>query len=578
MTSLNPLDARVDPGRLLYPGEPVTSSSLIACAGLDIPFSWARTEDSSLQILTVQWQSEGVTTKSYFFTSPEPVPGDSLSKETSIKPAPRINRNKARVTTPPAADPPAVPLQDRLLAVLEPPLANIVGEHEFDFPNTPFPYQLLGVAFLYMRDAAILADEMGLGKTMQAITATRVLLRRGEAQRILLICPKPLVANWRREYRTWAPEVCTLIVEGDRTRRQWQWQRREFPVTIANYELLQRDRELLTNGRPYDLVILDESQRIKNQGSSTSQIVRSIPRRRSWALTGTPVENSVEDLVGIFEFLSPGHIHGEMNPKRIGERTKEFVLRRKKEDVLKELPPKFFRDVELELTAEQRASYELAEKQGILRLTELGQGATIQHVFELVLRLKQICNFDPATGESAKLERIQADLEEVAASGRKAIIFSQWVETLESLARHLPRFHPLLFHGRIAHAKREGILSEFRENRRRQLLLLSYGAGGVGLNLQFAGYVFLFDRWWNPAVEDQAINRAHRIGAKFPVVVSRFLTLDTIEERIEQILCNKRELFQKIFADGENSHVPLSQQEMFGLFGIRQAGSSASAA
>jgi SNF2 family DNA or RNA helicase len=201
----------------------------------------------------------------------------------------------------------------------------------------------------------------------------------------------------------------------------------------------------------------------------------------------------------------------------------------------------------------------------------MGKEATIQHVFELVLRLKQICNFDPLSGDSSKLERLAADLDEVAASGRKAIVFSQWVTTLELLAARLdPLLKPLLYHGRVAHGQRDRILDEFRDDPKRHLMLLSYGAGGVGLNLQFAEYVFLFDRWWNPAVEDQAINRAHRIGVAGPVTVTRFLAVETIEERIDQILREKRELVDAIFSDVEPvRNLGLTQQEIFGLFRLR---------
>src|SRR5262249_6535394 len=158
-------------------------------------------------------------------------------------------------------------------------------------------------------------------------------------------------------------------------------------------------------------------------------------------------------------------------------------------------------------------------------LRELKHEITIQHVFELVLRLKQICNFDPTTGSSSKLERLEADLEECAASGRKAIVFSQWVQTLDELATRLARFNPLEFHGQVSNKRRDAVIAKFRDDDHCHVILMSYGAGSVGLNLQFANYVFLFDRWWNPAVEDQAINRAHRIGVKSPVTITRFLTL-----------------------------------------------------
>ena len=181
--------------------------------------------------------------------------------------------------------------------------------------------------------------------------------------------------------------------------------------------------------------MLDEAQRIKNRSSASSQVVRSISRTRNWALTGTPVENTTEDLVGIFEFLAAGSLSPEMTPRRLREATRDYILRRTKEQVLTDLPPKLYRDATLWLSPEQAEAYDRAENEGVVRLTRLGQSITIQHVFELVLRLKQICNFDPQTGCSSKLDRLEADLEEVAASGKKAIVFSQWVKTLTQLQR-----------------------------------------------------------------------------------------------------------------------------------------------
>jgi len=470
-----------------------------------------------------------------------------------------------------------IKLEDRLHYLLQPSLEALLAERSLEFPFPPFPYQLEGIAFLYPRHAAILADEMGLGKTMQAITAIRLLIRSGEIRSVLLVCPKPLVSNWQREFDLWAPEIPLLAIGGDQARRRWQWQLPEIAVKIANYELLHRDCALFAArddaGRSplgFDLVVLDESQRIKNRAGATSQAARAIERGRSWALTGTPVENSTEDLVGIFEFLAPGFLSPELKPRRMGRTISDYVLRRTKDRVLADLPPKLFRDAELDLTPEQRESYQMAEREGVLRLSGMQQAATIQHVFELVLRLKQICNFDPASGASSKRERLEADLDELAASGRKAIVFSQWVETLRRLARHMERFGPLEYHGRIPARQRDAVIGRFREDPDRHLLLISYGAGGVGLNLQFADYVFLFDRWWNPAVEDQAINRAHRIGVAGPVTVTRFLMLGTIEERIDRILQEKRELFDTVFS-GARAHrkLGLTQQELFGLFDLK---------
>jgi SNF2 family DNA or RNA helicase len=468
--------------------------------------------------------------------------------------------------------PPAdlVKLEDRLYFVLQPPLETLVSSAELKFPFQPFPYQMEGIAFLFPRETAILADEMGLGKTMQAITTVRMLLLAGQLRNVLLVCPKPLVTNWVREFRQWAPEIPVTVIEGDSTKRQWIWSQHAAPVRIANYELLMRDKVFLEDpATHFDLVLLDEAQRIKNRNSTTSQIVRALPRSRSWALTGTPIENSVEDLINIFEFLSPGYLRSEMTLKSISLATRDHILRRTKDKVQTDMPPKMFRDEELELTAAQYDSYRSAEDEGVVQLSELGETLTIQHVFELVLRLKQICNFDPATGASCKLERLEADMEEIAASGQKAIIFSQWVETLEKIAEPLQRFGPMQYHGRIPSKKRDGVIAQFKADPSKHLILMSYGAGSVGLNLQFCHYVFLFDRWWNPAVEDQAVNRAHRIGVSAPVTVTRMMAADTIEQRIHEVLEQKRALFNQLFAEaGAPKSAGLTQEEIFGLFNL----------
>jgi SNF2 family DNA or RNA helicase len=461
-----------------------------------------------------------------------------------------------------------VKLSEKFFYLLQPDLETMLHTGKLEFPRQPFPFQLDGMAFLMPRHSAVLADEMGLGKSMQAISSIRLLVRSGEARRVLVVCPKGLVSNWARELADWAPELVVAVIEGDQPRRRWQWSLEDVPVKLANYEVLVRDRDLVAElGLSFDLVVLDEAQRIKNRSSQTNQAVRSLDRRRSWALTGTPIENSADDLVGLFEFVAPGHLSDRMAPKAMGAAVGDHILRRTKDKVLKDMPPRLNRDERIELTAEQRETYRRAEEEGVLRLAGLGREATIQHVFELVLRLKQICNFDTATGESAKLDCLQAELEEVQASGRKALVFSQWVETLGRLEGALGKFGALQYHGGMSTTARDETIRRFKHEKKHSVLLLSYGAGAVGLNLQFSQYVFLFDRWWNPAIEDQAINRAHRIGAAGAVTVTRFLSVDTIEERIDEVLRTKRDLSEAILSQaGERVPSGLTAEDLFALF------------
>jgi SNF2 family DNA or RNA helicase len=519
--------------------------------------------------------SMSVSTEGWRFPAP-PEEASGPAKPRLFEPAPAVppiptpaglQRRITRLRPPTDT----VVFKERLLYLLQPPLENVLAGKQICLPFRPYSYQMEGIAFLMPRHAALLADEMGLGKTMQAILALRLLFQAGLVRRALVVCPKPLVNNWCRELRSWADDLPFEVIGGDAAARRASWLVSNCPLKLVNYEVLTRDEALLDDDQvQFDVVVLDEAQRIKNRDSKTAQVARRIRRDRSWALTGTPIENRPEDLVNLFAFVDAERIPPETPPKRLPQLTADCVLRRTKEDVLTDLPPKTIRDAFLELSPAQRESYELAEKEGVIRLNALGDTISVQHVFELILRLKQICNFDPLTGDSAKLDQLQADLTEVAQSGRKAIIFSQWVQPLEVLARALRVVGPLQFHGQVPVRDRQAVLDRFKNDRRCHVLLMSYGTGSVGLNLQFANYVFLFDRWWNPAVEDQAINRTHRIGQKHPVIVTRFITQDTIEGRIAEVLEKKRQLFNELIEqNGPPPSLGLTEAEIFGLFDLR---------
>jgi SNF2 family DNA or RNA helicase len=491
---------------------------------------------------------------------PEPPPTDTPVEAQAQRPATRLR---------PPND--TVVFKERLLYMLQPPLENFFAGKQVELPFKPYPYQIEGIAFLMPRHSALLADEMGLGKTMQTIVALRLLFHGGLIRRALLVCPKPLVNNWSRELRSWASDLPFEVIGGDADARRAGWTVSNCPLKLVNYEVLTRDAAFVADENVrFDVVVLDEAQRIKNRDSKTAQVVRSLHRERSWALTGTPIENRPDDLVNIFAFVDEERIPPETPAKRLPQLTGDCILRRTKDDVLTDLPPKTIRDCYLELTPAQRAAYELAEKEGVIQLNAMGDTISVQHVFELVMRLKQICNFDPMTRQSAKLEQLVADMAEVAESGRKAIVFSQWVEPLEYLAEVLEPFGPLQFHGKVPTRERQAVLDRFKGDPDKHVILMSYGTGSVGLNLQFTNYVFLFDRWWNPAIEDQAINRAHRIGQREPVFVIRFVSQGTIEGRIAEVLERKRQLFNELIEqNGAPPQLGLSQDEIFGLFNIQ---------
>jgi SNF2 family DNA or RNA helicase len=224
----------------------------------------------------------------------------------------------------------------------------------------------------------------------------------------------------------------------------------------------------------------------------------------------------------------------------------EVQLRRRRAEVLDDLPPKLALPVLIDLAPAQRVAYERAERDGIVRLASLGTELRINHVLELILRLKQICNFCPETGSSAKLADLRERLAEISAIGARALVFSQFRAHpfgIERLARDLADYHPLVLSGQLFLNARADVMREFERNENRRLMLLSLRAGGVGLNLTAASYVFHFDRWWNPAVEAQGEDRAYRIGQTRTVTVYAYLCANTIEERIAAILAEKRQLF-----------------------------------
>ncbi len=435
-------------------------------------------------------------------------------------------------------------------------------EQELKLPGSLRPYQWEGVRFLLSHDAALLADEMGLGKTVQLAVSLSTLFKTSSARRALVVAPASLRLNWEREVRRWAPNLSVRKLEGDANERIYQY-RLPIHVLIASYEQVRADAARLGSRVRFDVAVLDEAQRIKNTDSDTALACRILRRDRSWVLTGTPVENRVADLLGVFRFVCPGLLRPSMSRAEMHEAMGPFFLRRRKADVLPELPPIIMQDIPLELSGRQKDAYDRlwANRGGALP----NQAGTVSEVrlLALITKLKQQCNYDRDTGESSKLQALMTIVDGLT-SQDKLLVFSQYVETLHWLSGNLEQLLPTeVFHGGLSQADRDTVLDRFRDLPGPRVLLVSLRAGGTGLNLQEATRVVLFDRWWNPALEAQAVNRAHRFGRENVLHVFRFLVSDSIEERIAQVLGEKTELFEQYVNALEGfSAQPLSRSDL----------------
>ena len=399
-------------------------------------------------------------------------------------------------------------------------------------------FQQSGIARLLASDATLLADEMGLGKTIQAIAALRILAKQGNAASALVVVPVGVLLQWRQQFRTWAPELSLATVTGSRELRVLRWQSRA-QVYLVGYEALRNDRTLPApfgpGRRMWDVVVADEAQRIKNEDTELSMVLKALHRRRSWALTGTPVENCADDVASIIDFVAPGRLDRREMMHGLRGALGELQLRRRRIEVLPDLPPKTGVPIAVTLGPVQRAAYDRAERDGLVWLRTLGTDIRISHVLELTLRLKQLCNACPQTGASAKLDDLLYRIGRVAAAGEKALVFSQFTTEpfgVAMLARHLAPFRPIVLSGGMQPASRDAAMATFARDPARSVMVLSLRAGGIGLNLTAASSVFHFDRWWNPAVEAQAEDRTHRIGQTRPVRTYAYLCPDTVEQRI----------------------------------------------
>lgn len=469
-------------------------------------------------------------------------------------------------------------------------------------------YQKRGVSWLrYLENLGLngcLADDMGLGKTMQVISLLVLEHEQTKPGPTLLIAPTSVIGNWQKEIEKFAPHLTTLIHHGSGREQNAEAFRQlclRHDLLITSYTLARKDSKLLS-ALHWRRVVLDEAQQIKNPKAAQTKAILKLNADARLALTGTPVENRLMDLWSIFNFLNPGYLGSQAQFRKTYELPVQrnndprqsailkkliqpFVLRRLKTDkaIIKDLPDKIENKIYCNLSKEQAALYEVVVQDVAAQLEE-AEGIQRQGLMlSTLMKLKQICNhpmqflqdgsaFTPE--RSHKLERIGEMLEEAMEQGDSVLVFTQFTEIGEHLDRYLAKdkhYKTYYLHGGTSRAKREQMISDFQDPETGPgVFILSLKAGGVGITLTQANHVFHFDRWWNPAVENQATDRAFRIGQKKNVFVHKFVTLGTLEERIDQMISDKQKMADSIVGSDESWLTKLDNQAFKELIALNK--------
>ena len=406
-----------------------------------------------------------------------------------------------------------------------------------------YPYQRYGVAWLLRHPRGVLADDMGLGKTYQAISAVRRLFRFGKLNWGLIVVPKPLITNWIEEISKWAPELKMAAVSGSDILKCGGWSKliTSNHLIVTTYDSIRGDTSILLK-HPPDLIIADEAHRLRKRESLTFQSFRKLRSNYLWCLTGTPIERAVEDLVVIMSLIKPTQFatnESSLHVSSIKARSRKFILRRKKEEVLSDLPPVIDRVEAIALGKKQRESYDRTAR----------SNSYSNHLAQFN-QMRMICDFDEISGESSKIDRIVELLEDIEAAREKVVVFSYTLMPLNIIASRLKAIglgYELLI-GSQDIGKREHVISNFRENPEIVVLLASTKVASEGLTLTEANNVIFVNKWWNPSSNSQARDRVVRIGQKKVVQVISFKAINTLEEGLETILSEKGKTFNDVMS------------------------------
>ena len=455
------------------------------------------------------------------------------------------------------------------------------------------PYQKIGYSWLVQNArynfGCILADDMGLGKTVQVLTTILHFKETNplDNESSLIIVPPTLISNWEQEIRKFTPELSYYIYHG--SNRTFPFE--EYDIILTSYGVIRLDLDMFMD-KTWFICVIDEAQNIKNPNTQQTKAIKKVEAKTKIALTGTPIENKLTDYWSIFDFVNKGYLSSldsfkanyVMRIERLEETktleklktiTKPFVLRRLKTDdnIKDELPDKIVNDIYCSLTNKQIKLYN-AIMDGIFEDLEGKTGIERRGIIlNIITGLKQACNHpaqflrsdNPKISESGKMELLITILENILDMDEKVIIFTQYAqmgEIIQKLVSKKLKTDVLFLHGSLTQQKRTEVISDFQENRDYKILVATLKTGGVGLNLTAAQNVIHYDLWWNPAIENQATDRVHRIGQKSDVMVYRFITKGTLEEVIDEMSKNKLNLAEKAISSDETFITEMTNEEL----------------
>ena len=442
------------------------------------------------------------------------------------------------------------------------------------FPHKLFNYQVEGIKFLISKEFALLADQMGTGKTVMSITAMRILFLKGKIKKAVVVVPSNLISVWEDHLLKWSPELVFLTLNENKISRK-QLYTKDAHIYLISYDTLKNDykfsKDILKNfSKDLDLIILDEAHNIKNPDALKTRAVKFVSKNSKirWALSGTPLQNNLKELLSLYQFLNPQFkIEKKLTEEEAKELIKPVMLRRLKKDVLKDLPEKLPPEIErFDLSPLQQAEYDYVLGKETERLQEIYDRfrgdknfrfIMKQNLIQSIQKLRQICNFPTKGIDSPKMERLREMVVELIKDGEKIVVFTNFVKAgVEKIVKNLSFYinpdYIVTYHGSMKPEEKKEAVNQFRNNDKKYVFIGTLGSAGEGLTLVESSYAVFFDLHWNPAKIWQAEDRVHRIGQKNKVNIYSFVMKNTVEEKIVQKLEEKRKMIDNVI-DGIES-------------------------